>query len=248
MYLHNMQLGRCPRCAHELTHERVFGSTIICECGWSKSMHSDQADRRNMDRTCASIVLVSGLLIASFLQAVNWDRHFFAIIPLKVKQVAGKATIKELEQIVEICNERKKIDCSERALSQIARKQPTNLPNLSRLGQLQFKRGSYERAVSTLTLYFSQRGTDVDAAYTYAQALTRLKKYDQADRFYKFALEQKPEILQITVVRSYVQMLVEADRLKQARDTILQYRRQSTNANFFMSKELADIRAKVPGA
>jgi len=198
-----------------------------------------------MDRTCASIVLIGGLLIASFLQAVNWDRHFFAIMPLKAKQVIGSASVKELEEIAAICTERKKHECTEKAYMQIARKQPTNLANLNRLGQLQYKRDRFTNAVDTLTLYFSQKGTEVDASYTYAQALSKLKKYDQADRYYRFTLNQRQSVLQVSVVRSYVQMLVEANRLAQAKETIMTYRKKSQSAEMFMSKELADIRAKL---
>lgn len=240
-----LQFGQCPRCGQEITGDRIMGSTVVCECGWTKSTRSDVADRRNMDKTCAYIVLIGGLLIASFLQAVNWDQHFFAIMPLKAKQVLGAASIQDLEQIARICTDRKKHECVERAYTQIARKSPTNLANLNRLGQLQFKRERYTNAVETLTLYFSQRGSELDAAYTYAQALSKLKKYDQADRYYKVALAQRDSVVQVTVVRNYVQMLVEANRLRQARDVILHYRKLSSSANLFMDKELADIRSRL---
>ncbi|MGE0763765.1 MAG: tetratricopeptide repeat protein [Bdellovibrionales bacterium] len=241
----NMHFGNCPRCGEEINSERVLGSTVVCECGWTKSARHDVNDRKNMDKTCASIVLIGGILIAAFLQAVNWDQHFFSIIPLKTKQVLGSASIQDLEKIAAICIDRKKHECTERAYVQIARKQPTNLANLNRLGQLQYKRERYSHAVDTMTLYFSQKGAELDAAYTYAQALTKLKKYDQAERYYKFALNQRQSVLQVTVIRNYVQMLVEANRLQKARETILIYRKQSSNANLFMDKELAAIKARL---
>lgn len=240
-----LQFGNCPRCGVEISSDRVLGSSIVCECGWSKSLRSDVADRRNMDKTCASIVLIGGLLIAGFLQAVNWDKHFFAIIPLKAKQIVGSATVKDLEEIANICNERKKHECTERAYLQIARKQPTNLANLNRLGQLQYKRERYSNAVETMTMYFSQKGTEVDASYTYALALAKLKKFDQADRYFRFTLNQRQSVLQVSVVRAYVQMLVDANRLTQARDVIVTYRKKSQSAEMFMNKELAEIRGKL---
>ncbi len=239
------QISQCPRCGEEITGERVLAGTIVCECGWTKSTKSDATNRRNMDKTCAYIVLIGGLLVAGFLQAVNWDQHFFTIIPLKAKQVVGTANIEDLEKIAEICADRKKHECVERAYIQIARKDPKNLANLSRLGQLQYKRERFTQAVDTLTLYFSQHGDELEAAYTYAQALTKLKKWDQADRYFNFALKQKQTVLQVTVVRNYVQMLVEANRLRQARDVILKYRKLSTNANMFMNKDLAEINSKL---
>lgn len=240
-----LHFGNCPQCGTEVSQERVLGSSIVCECGWTKSLRSDAANRRNMDKTCAAIVLIGGLLIASFLQAVNWDRHFFAIIPLKVKQITGSASSTDLEAIAAICNERKKFECSERAYVQIARKHPSNLANLNRLGQLQLQRERYAQAVDTLTLYFSQKGSELDASYTYAQALTKLKKYDQADRYFRFTLDQRQSVLQVSVVRAYVQMLIEAKRLTQAREIILTYRKKSQTAEMFMNKELAEIRLKL---
>ena len=240
-----LQFGHCPRCGNEITSERIVGGTLVCECGWTRSLRSDSVNRSNVDRTCASIIVIGGLLIASFLHAVNWDTHFFAIIPLKAKQVAGLAQPADLEKIATICMERKKHDCVERALVDISRIQPMNLENLSRLGQLQYKRDRLNNAAATFAKFFHLKGKSLDATYTYAQTLTRLKRFEEADRHFKAALKMKDNVLQVTVIRNYVQMLVAANRLQDAKSTILRYRKDSASANLFMSRELEDIRARL---
>ncbi len=240
-----LQFGHCPRCGNEITSERIVGGTLVCECGWTRSLRGDSVDRSNVDRTCASIIVIGGLLIASFLHAVNWDTHFFAIIPLKAKQVMSIAQPTDLERIATICTERKKHECVENALVDIARIQPKNLENLSRLGQLQYRRERLNNAAATFAQYFASKGTGLDATYTYAQTLTRLKRFEDADRYFKAALAMKDDVLQVTVVRNYVQMLVTANRLQNAKTTILRYRKDSASANLFMSKELEDIRMKL---
>lgn len=240
-----LQFGHCPRCASEISSERIVGGTIVCGCGWSRSIRSDTVDRNNIDRTCASIIVIGGILIAGFLHAVNWDKHFFAIVPLKTKQVAGMASTTDLERIAEICVDRKKHECVERAYADIAVAQPQNLANLSRLGQLQYKRDRLSAAAATFAKYFTMKGDELEAAYTYAQTLSKLKRYEDAGRYYQMALAKKDNVLQVTVVRNYVQMLVTANKLQQAKTVILTYRKKSASANLFMAKELEDIRSRL---
>lgn len=240
-----LHFGHCPRCGSEISAERIVGGTLVCDCGWTRSLRSDSVDRSNIDRTCASIIVIGGLLIASFLHAVNWDRHFFAIVPLKAKQVIGMADTSELGKIAEICAERKKHECVERAYADIEKLEPSNIENLSRLGQLQYKRERLNNAASTFAKYFELRGSEIDAIYAYAQTLTRLKRFDEADTYFRSALQKKDDVLQVTVVRNYVQMLVSANRLQDAKGVILKYRKNSASANLFMSKELDDIRARL---
>jgi tetratricopeptide (TPR) repeat protein len=236
-----MQFGHaeCPRCGSNLTTERLIGSSLVCECGWSKSTQAESKARISLDRTCSAIVMIGGVLIAAFLQAVNWDKHALVIIPLKTKQMAGIATAKDLNQIAEICFERKKFDCVERAYFQIAKKEPRNLTNLARLGDLQLRLG--QKSIDTLTMYFSLKGDDLNAVYNYAMALSREKRYDQATRYFEIALAAKPDILQVTVIRHYVNMLMEAGRNDQAKQVILEYRKKSATADLFMAKELEQI-------
>jgi tetratricopeptide (TPR) repeat protein len=240
-----MQFGHCPRCGNEISAERIVGGTLVCNCGWTRSLRSDSVDRSNIDRTCASIIVIGALLIASFLHAVNWDRHFFAIIPLKAKHVIGMANTQDLDKIAEICAERKKHECVERAYADIEKQQPQNIENLARLGLLQYKRDRFNNAAATFAKYFQLKGSDLDAIYTYAQTLTRLKRFDEADTYYRSALQKKDDVLQVTVIRNYVQMLMSTSRLQDAKAVILKYRKGSASANLFMAKELEDIRARL---
>lgn len=240
-----LEFGCCPRCGAEITNDRFIGGTIVCGCGWSKSVRSEATNRRNMDRTCASIVLIGGLLIASFLQAVNWDKYFFTIIPLKAKQVVGVASLNDLEQIAQICQERKKHECVEKSYVSISRLEPGNLTNLLRLGELQYKRQRFALAIETFGRYFQNKGDSAEAAFLYAQSLAHEKKYSEAGQFYRFALSKKDTVMPVTYVRSYVQMLVEAQKLQQAKSTILAYRKRSNSANLFMNKELTEIRTRL---
>lgn len=240
-----MQFGHCPRCGTEIISDRIIGSTIVCECGWTKSAKSESVSRSNTDRTCAAIVMIGGLLIASFLQAVNWDKHFFSIVPLKAKQMTGLADSHDLERIAMICQERKKHECVEKAYIGIARMEPNNGANFARLAELQYKRERYTQAAESFARYFAQNGSDSDMAYTYAQTLTKLKQFPEADKYFRMALGKKNDVLPVTYVRGYVQMLVDANRLQHAKSTILAYRKKSTTANLFMNKELDDIRVRL---
>lgn len=239
------QFNQCPRCGAELEAERFMHGTVVCQCGWTKSLRNESAERRNIDRICTSIVLIAALLIGAFLQAVNWDKYFFTIMPLKVKQYANMASVSDLKSIVNICEERKKLDCMESAYQQLIRIDSKNPVHLADLGLLLVKREKWTQAADAFARYFALKGKDPEAAVAYAQTLSRLKKYAEAEKYFRFVLGAHANLTQVTVARSYVLMLIEANRLQAAKEIILSFRKKSATASLFMAKELGDIRQKL---
>lgn len=235
----------CPRCGNAFSEKHRIGQGLVCDCGWTHSGHAEAREHNNLDQTSAIIILAAGLLIGGIFHAVNWDTHFFSVIPLKVKQWTNTASIADYDRLALICEERHKHSCIEAAYTAIEKQDPRNLINLSRLGILQAKSERWHHAAKTFAKYFKLQGRDVEAAFEYAKVLTQLKKYTQAEHYYKYVLQQRPRVLQVSVVRTYVQMLMTANRLQQAKYIILTHRKKSASANYFMSKELDDIRQRL---
>lgn len=177
-----------------------------------------------MDATSSLLILFGGLLVAAFIHAVNWDSHFLTIIPLKVKHYAGIATAQDYAHMANICEDRKKPECVETSYMKIAALQPANLNNLEKLGKLQFQQKLFNRAAQTFTHYFTIKGKSAESAYLFAQVLQKLKKYSESEKYYRFALSRKSNTLQVSVTRAYVLMLMEANRLTQAKNVLLAYR------------------------
>lgn len=237
--------GHCPACGEEIPQERIFNGSAICQCGWTKSITAFKANEKAIDRVCIGMILMAALLVGSFIHSVNWDRHFFGIVPLKISQWTDSATIADLQEIAEICIERKKHDCVEIAYEQQYSKNPKDITPLAKLGNLQALREKWPEAVTTYASYFAQDGEDLEAAYNYAKALGHVGQVDKAEMFYNRVLKAKPDVLQITVTRHYINMLVEHNRLKKAKSVIEYFRKQGTNTGYFMDKEYKEIKQRL---
>jgi len=239
--------GHCPACGTEISHERQFDGITICECGWTSSVQHDNAQTKMNDRVCISIAFFAALLVGSFIQVVNWDSYSITIIPLKVKQISAIATVEELNQIAEICLDRKKLNCTEEAYQQIFELDSEQHETLAKLGELQIKRGHMADAVKTYDRYFGMSSVrpSLDSQFQYAKALAATSQTKKAEKYFKRVLKAKPDVLQITVTRHYIQMLVENEEFSKAKATLEHFRKQGTNTKMFMEKEYREIKQKL---
>lgn len=240
------QFGFCLACQKPLSEENQFANSIICSCGYTmKNNATTKADKGANHRISAVVIAIGVILSASFVHAVNWDNHFFSVIPLKMKDMTGTASISDLRALAQICEDRMKYDCMEDSYKQIYHQHPQDISILSELGSLQERRGRFLEATKTLGLYFELEGDDLNASYAYAKALGAVGRIEEASIHYKRVLDAKPDVLQVTVTKSYVNMLLEQDRLKEAQDIIEFYRKQGTNTGYFMDQELKTIQRKL---
>lgn len=237
--------GHCPACGTNIPRERYFNDSVICECGWTNSGKAKKESAKQTDRTCIYIAVFAALLIGSFIQGVNWDKYFFTIIPLKAQQMAGVATADQLNQIAEICMDRKKYSCAETAHFQAWKKEPQNLVHLEKLGDLQVKQELMLSAVKTYDTYFAAKGDNLEAKYNYAKALAATNDSEKAEQYFKMVLKAKPDVLQITVTRHYINMLVKNEQLNKAKNVIEHFRKKGTNTSLFMDKEYKQIKTKL---
>ncbi|MCB0386757.1 MAG: tetratricopeptide repeat protein [Bdellovibrionales bacterium] len=231
------QFGHCPACHRPIPQDRIFGTVIVCECGWTASSYAKAAERRVTDRISAMIIVFAMVLIGAFIHAINWDTYFFAVIPLKAKEMTGTANTQDLFKIVEICKARHKHSCVKDSYKQIYRLNK-DINILAKLGELQQATGDVQAAVHTFKEYVKLGGKDAEPTYRYAQVLAGMGQVDEAIRFYRQVLDQKPDTLQITVTRSYVSMLIENKRYEHALEVIQYYRKKADNTGYFMEKEL----------
>lgn len=239
------QHGQCPACGNELSTEKLCGQMIVCDCGWTHSYNASLLEKKSKDKVILSMVLMCSLFIASFIHAVNWDSHFFTIIPLKLKHYTGTASVSDLKEIVEICSHRSKHDCVETAYQKIYEVDSTQIEILAELGHLQYLRSNIKGSAHTLKTYFDNGGKSMDAAFDYARSLAHLGEYQESIAYFKKVIRSKPKTFQVTVARAYIQTLIKSDRLTQAKSVIEYYRKRSVSSAFFMDKEYKELRSKL---
>ncbi len=235
----SLQFGTCPRCQQDISPERRASSVIVCDhCGFVISNSEDDYSDNTDKKFIRLALIIAFVLIAGFLQLATWDSHFAEVIPLQLKEIAGASSNDDLERMASICLERRKFDCVEKEYSKLGDR---DLKNLLRLGKFQMSRAHYNEAVNTYRNFFAKGGVDLDGSYMFAKALGQVGMVDEAAKYYDYVLGAKPDVLQVTVVQSYVKLLMEAHRLDQAKKLIEEVRHKSETSAYFMEDEYKKI-------
>ena len=239
-----MQFGSCPRCQQVIPNDRLYSRPLICpSCGFTENLHESTLQIGQEKKFIKIALAVTAFLIVAFYQSVHWDVYAFEILPLKIKQLSGVVSARDLDRIAEICIERKKHECVEDAYASKARIY-RDTEALSLLGQYQVKREKWQEAANTFRSYFNQGGLDLEASYQFAKSLGKVGQVEDSVRYFDQVLQAKPETLQITVVQNYVKMLMDNGRKDQALQVIEETRKSSPTANSFMQAEFSELQSQ----
>lgn len=237
--------GHCPRCNEPIPADRQAGTMIVCQCGWSVSAHAEMKERKTSDRICLTILVTGLLLIGAFIHAVNWDRHFFTIVPLKTAQLLNIASEETLLQIAKICEERAKPVCTAEAHYDLYQLNPNNIEALAAAAKIYAQTGQVQNALAIYEKYFSLKGKSLEAAYEYAKLLGEIGNVALSRKYFEHVLKAKPHVLQITVTRAYVDMLIKNKLLKDAKQVINYWRSRGDNTRLIMDRELQEINKQL---
>lgn len=225
------------------THCQIcYQTPTTCSCYGKKSTKKMKGTEA---RSVGLMVLIGVFLVAGFLHVINWDTHSVRILTLNLKSITGLASAADYKEKAIICMERRKYSCAESELKASLSLAKSDQDSWARLGVLQYKMGKTNEAILALEAYESVGGQDLDTRYTLAKAYLAEKKAPQAIRTLKSLIAEKPETLQVTVTRSYVEALIQANRLSQAKNIIERTRKQSASFNQFMSAEYKAVVGKM---
>lgn len=193
-------MKKCPRCGSNA--ERV-SNTLICKCGWTYS----KKEEASQALVIFSMVLVFSLTAGALFHFFQWGSYGLKIF------------FASLDEKVEICMDLKKYDCVEKNYLRLF--QTTNdIQFLEELGELQFKREKFAEASETYGLYFSKKGQSYKAAYYYAHSLVKMGDLDLAIQYFDSIIRSRPHVLMLTVMESYLEILVAHKRIKKAREIL----------------------------
>ena len=207
-----MEFQNCPRCGGK-AHRT--GQSYICACGWNTS-HNSQ-NKQAQKNIVWFLFLATGLIAGVLFHLFQWGGHSFSVL------FAGSS------DMVTICMDLKKYDCVENSYSKLYEK-TGDLKYLADLGKLQFKRERYSNAGETYGLYFSKGGEEYEAAYYYAHALAKTNRVDSSIKYFESILRSKPNVVMITVVESYLQVLMTNNRRQKAQEVLAWVKKVSRNS------------------
>ncbi len=201
---------------------------------------------REKDKTAKYIYFIGFFMFAALLHMMQWNQHSIAIIPLKAKQIMNSATSDELYQVAQICGDRNKWECRKVALWQSYLKDPSNEKSAIELGKEHVQRKQYVEALRIYSLYFKNKGKDLEARYKMAVSLSELSRFKEAQVHFAFLLKHnKDKVSQPQYVRTYVHYLIMNRQYLAAKNLITQTRRSTKNAAYFLEKEMRQIDTKL---
>lgn len=234
-----MEFGACPQCKLDIAPERKIKQPVVCNhCGFTTSRNEEV--RREIDKR--SIIGMAGasiLLLAAYIQVMNWDSAWLSIIPLSLKQTVGFVSANDIERHAEICFNLKKYDCVEEQYTRAAGLDPAKW---ERTAHFEMQRAKYGQAAQSYYKYFQSGGQNLESQYNYAKALAELGQVDDATKYFDQVLAAKPDVLQVTVIHNYVKLLMNHRRFDQARALIVKVRKDGgESAGSFMDEEFKKI-------
>lgn len=239
---HGLSHTTCPRCQGEVASERLNEEVIVCDnCSYTANVGQLKIDERTDRKSIKVMALMSALAVVSFVHSSQWGGAALEIIPLKTKQILGQASSQDLRSIAEICKKRVKISCVKTALASLHQAEPQNLEVKAELANFLKRARQFQEAEVAYSEYFAAGGTDSFTAYDYAQLLEKNGKLDEAVKIYDVALANKPDVLQVTIVQSYVGALMKNGRNAEAKTLIESIREKGESAKAFMTKEYDQI-------
>ncbi len=232
----------CPVCGANLNKA---GHTVFCKCGWSKSFNNKKI--MAMQKQIAKGIFIAGFaLMSSIVYIGNWGSHSLSIIPLKARQWTGQLNEQSFDRLKNMCMELKKYNCVEKAHSSFFNSSD-NLEILEQLGEFQYRRKKINPASESYNQYFTKKGRSVKAAYNYARILEKQGHVDSALSYYKYALSVKPNKVQITVMRSYIDLLMKAGKRSKAKAVLLKFKPILKRSNSLVQQEYDRWNKKVNG-
>ena len=232
----------CPVCGAKLNKA---GHTVFCKCGWNKSFNNKQL--MAMQKQIAKGLFIAGFgLMSTIIYIGNWGSHSFSIIPLKARQWTGQLNTQSFDRLKNICMELKKYNCVEKAHRSFFNSSD-KLEVLEQLGEFQYRRKKINSASNSYNQYFTNKGRSVKAAYNYARVLEKQGHVDSALSYYKYALGVRPNTVQITVMRSYIDLLMKAGKRSKAKAELLKFKSILKRSGSLVQQEYDRWNKKVNG-
>ena len=191
-----------------------------------------------------SVAAVALLLLAYHFS--NWGSHSFSIVFLKTAQAMNVASADQYQDLQKICYDLKRYDCVEGAFrSQHASFE--DVESLKKLALLQMRRGKEKVALRTYQQYFdnfSKEKLDAQSLFNYAKLLSSTGNKEQALEYYSKIINRNKNTFPLNAVRNKIEILVQLDRLNEAKGLIRRYRALGKD-DVYVTQEMNDIEKQI---
>lgn len=238
------QTSTCPRCHNGISDERLKSVPLVCDhCGFVVSNNEAIAKEGVAKSYKYGMFGVAGAIVGLHLFFSAWGGY---TLEVRWLQVFGGNSISTHQRMAQICLETYQYDCTERhymAMSQQDSK------NYLILGKFQMSRQNYQGAADSFRQFLAQNeDPNKDVTYLYARSLSEIGAVDEASRFFDEIIQARTDVIQVTAVQKYVELLIKNQRWGQAQKVIETIRSRGETVQDFMQQQYTEITAKLKGS
>jgi tetratricopeptide (TPR) repeat protein len=230
----------CPRCQSQISEERARSIPAICDhCGYVLSSNEHAATENFQKSYKIHMVVFSALVVLGYLSFATWGGYTLEMRWLQLGEFLGSNSQASKERIATICVETGRYECAEEAFLSMAR---SDVKQLVRLGKFQMSQTKYTQAAETFGHYLAKNeDSNFDVSYLYARSLGESGRIDEASEIYEKIIRAKTDVLQVTVIQKYVDMLKRSQRWSQAKNILDEIRKRDESVADFMQRDYTEI-------
>lgn len=244
----NVFSGSCRICGNEIPEDRLQSGLSVCTCGWVEpNQFVSQWDKDASKRISTFGIAAVGVLLPVILFLASWSGFGFDVVAISFKSMLGMASAQDYIQKAEICEQVRKYDCATENYARVIRSNPQDEDAYLRLAHLYIKVKDMNSAIQVYQAFFASGGKDANLKFRMANLMADAGQTDLAQATYQELLDSEPGILQITVAKSYVQLLIKVGKFENAKSVITSFQGKGDNAKDYLNEELIQVEAQLKG-
>ncbi len=234
----------CPRCHTDISDERRSSVPTVCDnCGHVLSTAEAKAEETLTKNYKYGMFGFAAFVVGFHLFFSAWGGYTFEV---RWIQLFGGNSAASQERMAQICIETFQYDCAEQAYLAVARQ---DSKAFLKLGKFQMSRQNYAGAAQSFKQYLAaNEDVNFDVSYLLARSLSETGQVDEASDLYETIIRAKTDILQVTVIQKYVELLMKHQRWAQAQKIIQEIRKRGEAVADFMGPQYTEITAKLGGS
>ena len=232
----------CRICGESIPEDRRSAGVSACTCGWvDNSQFPEKWDRESSKRIASFGMMALIGLLPVVLYFAHWSGFGAEVLGIKMKSMLGGSSISDSLRMGEICEMLRKTDCAVESYTRAIRQHPKEQAGYVKLAHLYIEGKDLMGAVQVYQAFFMSGGQDPNLKFRMGNLLSDAGQYEMAARVYQELMDSDPSILNITVAKTYVQMLIRLGEYQNAKDVLSKFHNMGDNAKDYLQEELTQI-------
>lgn len=242
-----MFIDTCPRCYFKITEDRQTDPVVVCpQCGYVKGDNEKKLQVTMFKEHVIVGSLVVLILSLAIVYTSRWGSLSVTAIVPNAKILLGMANQIDYQKISDSCLILNRYDCYGEMQGALAKLNPQNPMHYAEQAKALWYQKRFPLAVEAYKNYLNQGGDDIKVIYRYAYLLGGMGDVEQATELYESILQRTQNVIPVTIVSSYIDLLLDNGNINAAKKVIKKYRKKGYAISPFVEKQYRRIMELKP--